>query len=68
MKQEQVKFEFLHCGARVVVYSSYITLAGRKILKQSMPTGIRLAVQQAKREEAQKESGKIADRAPLTRK
>lgn len=67
MKQEQVRFEFVYCGARVVVYSTYITLAGRKMFKHLMPSGVRLAVQQAEREEARKESGKIADRATLTR-
>lgn len=50
MRQEQVRFEFIHCGARVVVYSTYITLAGRKIFKHLMPSGVRLAVQQAERE------------------
>ncbi|EQA1673060.1 hypothetical protein O1F63_RS06680 [Enterobacter hormaechei] len=50
MKQEQVRIEFIHCGARVVVYSTYITLAGRKIFKHLMPSGVRLAVQQAERE------------------
>lgn len=50
MKQEQVRFEFVYCGARVVVYSTYITLAGRKIFKHLMPSGVRLAVQQAERE------------------
>ncbi|ELY4006280.1 hypothetical protein SMY36_002435 [Cronobacter dublinensis] len=68
MKQEQVRFEFVYCGARVVVYSTYITLAGRKIFKHLMPSGVRLAVQQAEREEARKESGKIQPAPMLTSK
>lgn len=45
MKVEKVQGEFIYCGARVVVYSTYITLAGQKIFKHLLHTPLRMAVE-----------------------
>lgn len=69
MKGEQLECEFVYCGARIAVYQTYITLAGRKIFKHLMTPGVRHAVaaEEGRRRREAQEIQQDTARAPLVK-